>query len=156
MKILVFSDSHGNVNHMVQAAALENPRLIFHLGDGWRDAERLQSRFPDIPLEQVPGNCDFRSSEPSELLLNIEGFRILLCHGHKYGVKQSLIGAGLAAEELNLDLFLFGHTHKPLVDRRGKTWFLNPGSIGDRAAPSYGILILEKDRINPRTVLLPQ
>jgi len=77
-----------------------------------------------------------------------------MCHGHTYGVKQSLLAAGLAAEEKDLDLFLFGHTHKPLVDMRGKTLFLNPGSIGDYSRPAYGIVTLENGKLNARTVLL--
>lgn len=154
MKILVFSDSHGNCSNMIQAAEQEAPCMIFHLGDGWRDAQRLHQRFPDTPLYQVPGNCDFRSTEPPEQLLTIQGSRILLCHGHTYGVKQSLLAAGYAAEEKNLDVFLFGHTHRPLVDMRGKTLFLNPGSIGDYARPFYGLLTISGGRADARTVPL--
>lgn len=152
MKILVFSDSHGNFSNMVQAAEREAPHMIFHLGDGWRDAQRLQERLPEIPLYQVPGNCDFRSTEPPEQLLTIQGKRILLCHGHTYGVKSSLLTAGLTAEDRDLDLFLFGHTHKPIVDKRGKTLFLNPGSIGE-FRPSYGIVTIEDGKLEGRTVL---
>ena len=119
MKILVLSDSHGNIDNMVRAVERETPRMIFHLGDCWRDGKRLHDRFPDIPFEQVPGNCDFRSQEAAERLVFVEDKRVLLCHGHTYGVKQSLMAAGYAAEEQNLDVFLFGHTHRPLVDLRG-------------------------------------
>ena len=114
MKILVLSDSHGNLENMVQAVERENPRMILHLGDCWREAERLHDRFPEIPFHQVPGNCDFRPQEPAEQLLFLEDKRVLMCHGHTYRVKQSLLLAGYAAEEQNLDLFLFGH------DRRKK------------------------------------
>lgn len=154
MKILVLSDSHGNIFNMIQAAERESPRMIFHLGDCWRDGERLHDRFPEIPFVQVPGNCDFRSQEAAERLVCLENRRILLCHGHTYGVKQSLLTAGYAAEEQNLDAFLFGHTHRPLVDMRGKTLFLNPGSIGDYAHPFYGLLTVTDGRINGRTVPL--
>ena len=154
MKILVCSDSHGNLDNLVRAVEREAPDRIYHLGDGWRDAQRPHAQFPDIPLEQVPGNCDWSVQSPAELLLTVRGKRILLCHGHTYGVKQSLLNAGYAAEEQDLDLFLFGHTHKPLVDRRGKTWFFNPGSIGDPLRPSYGVVTLDGDRLDARTVLL--
>lgn len=154
MKILVLSDSHGNITNMVRAVTAENPHMIFHLGDCWRDSETLHDRFPEIPLHQVPGNCDYRSFEPAEQLVFLEDKRILLCHGHTCGVKQSLLTAGYMAEEQNLDLFLFGHTHKPLVDMRGKTLFLNPGSIGDHFRPTYGIVTLENGRLDARTALL--
>ena len=154
MKILVLSDSHGNIENMVRAVEAEQPRMLLHLGDCWRDAEWLHDRFPDLEFHQVPGNCDFRSTEPTERLLFIEDFRVLLCHGHTYGVKQSLLRAGYEAEEQNLDLFLFGHTHSPMVDRRGKTWFLNPGSIGDHFRPTYGVVIIEPGKLDARTALL--
>ena len=154
MKILVLSDSHGNLTNMEQAVERTNPNLIVHLGDCWRDGERLHEHFPEIPLEQVPGNCDFRPGEPAEKLLILRDKRILICHGHTYGVKQSLLNAGYAAEEQQLDLFLFGHTHRPLVDMRGRTLFLNPGSIGDYAHPFYGVVTIENGRLDGRTAAL--
>ena len=151
MKILVCSDSHGNLDNLVRAVEREAPDRIYHLGDGWRDAQRLHAQFPDIPLEQVPGNCDWSVQSPAELLLTIRGKRILLCHGHTYGVKQSLVTAGFAAEEQQLDLFLFGHTHRPLVDRRGRTLFLNPGSIGRSPRPSYATVTIRDGQLDGRT-----
>ena len=148
MKILVLSDSHGDLSNMDLAVERTAPRMIFHLGDGWRDAERLREHHPDIPLIQVPGNCDFRPGEPLERVVCLEDKRILLCHGHTYGVKQSLLTAGYAAEEQNLDLFLFGHTHRPLLDLRGKTMFLNPGSIGRGAHPSYAVVTLSGGKLD--------
>ena len=57
-KILVLSDSHGNVNNMVTAVRNTHPDQIIHLGDCWVDAEKLHQQFPMIMMEQVPGNCD--------------------------------------------------------------------------------------------------
>ena len=154
MKILVLSDSHGAIESMERAVERTDPHLILHLGDCWRDGEKLQGRFPKIPLQQVPGNCDFRSDQPAERLLCLEDFRILMCHGHTYGVKQSLTAAGFAAEEQDLDLFLFGHTHRPLVDRRGKTLFLNPGSIGEWRRPTYGVVTISGGKLDGGICLL--
>ena len=145
MDILVLSDSHGAIAPMERAVELTEPDLILHLGDCWRDAERLRDRFPDIPLEQVPGNCDFRPIEPAERLLEIRGKRILLCHGHTYGVKQSLLTAGYAAEERQLDLFLFGHTHRACCQQlEDGLWVMNPGA----SRTSYGTILLEGDGIS--------
>ena len=41
MKILVLSDSHGNLSNMVRAVDQSAPRMILHLGDCWRDGEKL-------------------------------------------------------------------------------------------------------------------
>lgn len=142
MKLLILSDSHGHISPMKRAVELVSPNLIIHLGDCWRDAEVLHECFPVTSLLQVPGNCDYRPSEAAEKLLCLQDKRILLCHGHTYGVKQSMMAAGYAAEEQSLDLFLFGHTHRPFLDKRGNCLFLNPGSIGDSLPPSYGLVTL--------------
>ena len=151
MKILVLSDSHGAVSPMEQAVEQTSPDLILHLGDCWRDAERLAEWYPDILMEHVPGNCDCRPEEPLEKLVILGDCRVLLCHGHTYGVKTSLLAAGLKAEQDRLDAFLFGHTHKPLVDRRGRTLFLNPGSIGAPTRPSYGVVTIQDGQLDGRT-----
>ena len=154
MRLLVLSDSHGDVENMVRAVEQTGPELIFHLGDGWRDVEELRMLCPRIPIEQVPGNCDFRPNEPLERLLFPADRRVLLCHGHTYGVKQSLLRAAYTAEEQGLDLFLFGHTHQPLWDWRGRTLFINPGSIGQGFRPTYALVELEADRIGGRIYTL--
>ena len=154
MKILVLSDSHGRISPMEQAVEQTAPDLIFHLGDCWKDAESLHAQLPHIPLEQVPGNCDYRPLDPAEKLLCLSGKRILFCHGHTYGVKQSLISAGYAADEKALDLFLFGHTHKPFVDKRGNCLFLNPGSIGEGPRLSYGVVTIEDGVLDAHTYFL--
>ena len=91
MRILVLSDSHGRLSPMEAAVEAVRPQRIFHLGDGWDAARDLHRHYPDIPLHQVRGNCDYRPGEPEEETLLIGGLRILLCHGHRFGVKQSLL-----------------------------------------------------------------
>ena len=60
MKILVFSDSHGNIQNMEQAVRGDRPDYILHLGDVNPDARALRKLFPAIPMECVCGNCDGR------------------------------------------------------------------------------------------------
>ncbi|MBQ9493706.1 MAG: metallophosphoesterase [Oscillibacter sp.] len=148
MKILVLSDSHGDAQTACLAVEKEQPHMIFFLGDGWRDSDLIIERFPDTPLFRVPGNCDYFQSQKNapEQLVALEGFRILLCHGHTYGVKQGLWEAEETAKREHLDAFLFGHTHSPLFRRHGKTLYLNPGSIGMSIPPTYGVLNAERGK----------
>lgn len=144
-KILVLSDSHGNVGNMIYAVNKEQPDLIIHLGDCWADAIRLRKQFPDIYMEQVPGNCDCQP-EMAERVLRIEGFALLVCHGHTFNVKMSLLQLQYEAQERHVDVVLFGHTHKVFYDKHNGIAFLNPGSIGSpgfQIPPSYGILRLD-------------
>ena len=148
MKILVLSDSHGDAKAACLAVEKEQPRMIFFLGDGWRDSDVIMERFPDTPLFRVPGNCDYFMSQQNapEQLIAVEGFRILICHGHTYGVKQGMWEAEEAAKRERLDAFLFGHTHTPECRRRGKTLYFNPGSIGMNFPPAYGVLNAERGK----------
>ena len=78
----------------------------------------------------------------------------MLFRSHTYGVKTSLLAAGLKAEQDQLDAFLFGHTHKPLIDRRGRTLFLNPGSVGKGLRPTYAVLTAGGGKLDGRTAFL--
>ena len=146
MKVLVLSDSHGNVANMIQAVEREAPRMILHLGDCWRDGERLHDRFPELPFEQVYGNCDFlRGTRETEKLLYLGEKRVLMCHGHTYGVKSGIGGAIAAARKEGVDALLFGHTHTACCDLLEDLWVLNPGSIGSLFSPTYGVIRITGD-----------
>ena len=152
--VLVVSDSHGDVENMCRAVELVRPALALYLGDGWRDAEALARRFPELPLERVPGNCDFRVDERAERVVEIEGKRVMICHGHTLGVKSDLGMLLRAALEREADAVLFGHTHKPFVDIRRGVTMLNPGSIGNRVRPTYGTLTVADGKCVGATHLL--
>ncbi len=144
--ILVLSDSHGNLNNMILAVKRMQPDGIIHLGDCWADAEQLRKKFPRIPMEQVPGNCDGEHGF-LERVLEIEGRRVMICHGHTRNVKAGLFLLELAAQEQNADVVLFGHTHRVFYDRHNGLTILNPGSIGAPGGgnpPSYGTLALDE------------
>jgi putative phosphoesterase len=143
-KILVLSDSHGNIDNMVCAVKRSAPDIICHLGDCWSDASRLHGIFPEIAMERVPGNCDYQD-EPAEKILLLDGWKLLLCHGHQYSVKSSYLSLELAAREKGVDMALFGHTHRVFYDRHNGVALFNPGSIGAPGypvPPSYGELFI--------------
>lgn len=148
MKILVLSDSHGNVQNMRTCVEMLQPRHILHLGDCIRDAEELHRLFPDIPMDTVPGNCDWSCTDPGERLIEVGEQRILMMHGHTRGVKETTMRARYAAKECIADILLFGHTHCPCVDYDGSLYLMNPGSIGDPVRPSYGVITIEGTKVD--------
>ena len=146
-RVLIMSDSHGNVENMVTAVEKENPDMIVHLGDCVTDAVRLNNRFPQITFANVPGNCDFSQGD-TERLLDIDGYKVLMCHGHTYGVKMSYLHLEKHAKDVGADLALFGHTHKIFYDKHNGLAMMNPGSIGAPQwgnLPSYGIITFDKE-----------
>ena len=147
MKILVFSDSHGNLSNMEAAVAAEKPDHLIHLGDVTRDARHLADSFPHIPLDYVSGNCDYAGEGPTQCIIMLGGLRLLLTHGHIYHVKLGIGAAVNAAREAGVDLLLFGHTHQALCTRyEPQLWVMNPGSIRGPGSPSYGVIEIEKGR----------
>lgn len=143
MRVLVMSDSHGNVDNMVRCVDLTAPDHVLHLGDCQRDAERLQQIFPQLPVTTVPGNCDYGSFDEPERLIKLGGKRILMMHGHTRSVKYDPQRAIYAAREFGADVLLFGHTHRPLVDYDGTLYVMNPGTVGGSGNPAtYGIITI--------------
>ena len=154
MNILVVSDSHGKVDKLIQAVEQVHPGYVLHLGDCQRDLEKLRQAFPMLPMEGVPGNCDWGSCDQPERLLEMGGVRIFMLHGHTRNVKSSPMSALYAAKEYGAQVLLFGHTHRPLVDNDGALLVLNPGAAGDPLHPTCGILTIENGRADVRTLAL--
>lgn len=148
MKILVFSDSHGSTAGMEGAVLRELPDRIFHLGDYCRDGELLHARFPNIPMTQVAGNCDWNEPMdryPEIVLERIEGVTFYLTHGHRQRVKQGLLRLCLAAQESDAQVALFGHTHVGLCRKRDGLILMNPGSCALKNG-TYGLISFEHNK----------
>lgn len=118
----------------------EHPDRILHAGDVVRDTYELLRCFPDIPLENVCGNCDYGDEAPNQLIVDAQGKRIMLCHGHLYHVKVGIGAAVEAARKAKVNALVFGHTHEALCTECEGLWILNPGSIRGGWRPSYGVI----------------
>ncbi len=147
-RILVFSDSHGYLDHIREILKKEKPDMIIHLGDCVRDVYELRKEFPEHTIEYVKGNCDI-VQEPEEKLLLIEGKKVLICHGHTYQVKSGYLNIEYGAKEKQADAVLFGHTHQAFYNHHNGLVMLNPGSIGFSvlSPASYGWLVIDEDQI---------
>lgn len=142
MRILVFSDSHRDIESCIRVINnIVGVDMILHAGDHISDAKELCRMFPDIEFEYVPGNCDF-SADDQDVVVEAEGKKIFLTHGHGYSVKYDDTYTELLkkAEALGCDCAVFGHTHKSLCDPRKKVLLLNPGSIKNG---TYGVIEIE-------------
>ncbi len=104
--------------------------MVLHAGDHASDAAELEKMFPEIEFRYVSGNCDF-SKAPSELIIDAEGKKILLTHGHGYNVKSEENYTTLREKGVSCgcDCVVFGHTHRGFNDCTRKPILLNPGSI---------------------------
>ena len=111
-----------------------------------RDAVELSMAYRNIPLELVPGNCDYATDVPAQKILFFEGRRILMTHGHTYHVKLGMGLAVKAAREAQVDILLFGHTHEAFCQQQDGLWIMNPGTIRGGLVPTCGVIRLEGER----------
>lgn len=146
MKAVIFSDSHGKVENMIEAAAREkNYDMVMFAGDVHRDAEEFMLRYPRACVAEVIGNNDFFvRSVPDERIFTFGGKRILLTHGHKFAVKYSTAVLTAYAKEQGADICVYGHTHSRDLRNCDGVTLINPGT----AWKSYAVLSIDGDNIS--------
>jgi len=147
MKIAVFSDTHRKISGVMRIIDREAPDLIIHLGDHIRDAYSLAEEFPDIPMECVPGNCDYAPTEPEMKCITVAGVTLMLTHGHNYRVKYQLDALLNAAYFQGADMVLFGHTHRPVNDCIQGLYVVNPGTAGQGRPSTWAKIQLENGAV---------
>lgn len=154
IKVCVFSDSHGSSGPMIAAIKREKPALCFFLGDGERDLAAAQAQFPSLPFYAVRGNCDWRSELSESLVCSVGGVCVFAAHGHTCSVKYepALDSLAEAAAKAGASVALYGHTHQPFCAEREGILFVNPGSIGRGAHPSYGLLTFDGGSVQAQIV----
>lgn len=145
-KILITTDSHGKISDIY--GIIENAKFdsVINLGDYCEEAEELSFVFTEIPFYVVKGNCDFYNTKYREIeIIDIENKKILITHGHLFGVKNSIEILEKEAEKLGIDIVLFGHTHIPYLNRKNGILYCNPGALKDGR---YGILSIDEEKID--------
>ena len=140
MKIGIVSDSHGDTNAldaMLQHPASADVEAWLFAGDIAMDAEYLEM-VTDLPVIKVAGNNDWPMSRLEDTVLaDLGDHRILLTHGHLYGVNFSTQNLVLAAREQAADIAVYGHTHVADLSI-GEVTVLNPGSVARPRDASRG------------------
>lgn len=169
MKIGIISDTHGHEMawQMAFDKHFHDADLILHAGDvlyhGPRNpmkadyspaklAERINTS--PVPVVIARGNCD--SSVDASCLetpvqapyayVICEGKRIIVTHGDAVMTDAE---KDAMAKHLKADLFVSGHIHVTVLEKRGNTVFLNPGSaaLSKRADGRNTIAVLENGTI---------
>ncbi len=149
MRIVVISDTHGKYKDITNAIlSMEKPDMLIHLGDYTDDGEEI-SKILGIPIVIVKGNCDLDSEYKNSELIELKGKKLFLTHGHNYDVKFTLDRLFYKALEMDADIVLFGHTHKPMNNVYDNVLILNPGSPsmprGGSKTKTFGLIEIGKD-----------
>lgn len=142
----LISDTHGNLSQRA-LDALRGVDEILHAGDvGGPDViEELESVAPTLV---VSGNMDWPGRWPAERVVQRTDRRILLLHdvGQLQRPSRDVLRRVLRDE---IDIVVFGHSHRPADYVLEGIRFVNPGSAGvaRSAPPSVARMTLTRGRI---------
>ena len=149
MKILIVSDTHRKDENLQKVIAENKPiDMLIHLGD----SEGSEDKFPlwageNCEMQMVLGNNDFFSDLDREREIKIGKYRVLLTHGHYYNVSLGVERLEQEAIDRNLDIAMYGHTHRPFYEVHNGITILNPGSLSyprqEGRRPSYMLMELD-------------
>jgi putative phosphoesterase len=165
----ILADTHipdrARILHRCLLPAFEqaNVHAILHAGDIC-SPRVLQSLAEIAPVHAVRGNRDIWSLKqlPSSLLLEFEGFKIGLVHGHgdlgSYIIEKArYMVEGLRKESYieraartfpTADVVVFGHIHVPVLQHIAGRLVFNPGSAccphNAQMSPSIGLLHIQR------------
>ncbi|MEP6558269.1 MAG: metallophosphoesterase family protein [Burkholderiales bacterium] len=151
MRIGLISDTH-NLLRPQALAQLAGSDHIIHAGDIC-DAGVLTALEKIAPVTAVRGNNDrgawaSRLQETERLQLGSTCFYVL----------HDLAQLDIDPASCGVQVVVCGHSHKPLVERRGSVLYINPGSAGPRRFKlpiSVAELLIEGDAVSARIIELP-
>jgi len=164
MKLGVLSDTHlragddaGVLARLVEEGCLADVDVILHAGDHV-ELGVVEMAVAPKKLISVRGNMDYGEALdlPVKRILEFEGVRIGLIHG--WGAPHDL--AERVAREFegeDVDVIVFGHSHRPFEGKVGGRLLFNPGSPTDKYFAPYnsvGIIELEGGRLKTKLVKL--
>ncbi|MBO4337073.1 MAG: metallophosphoesterase [Lachnospiraceae bacterium] len=151
MKVLIVSDTHGRHETLMMALRMEEPAdMLIHCGDTEGEEDWIRQHTSCLSVPIVKGNNDFFSRLPSELELDIEDRHVFITHGHGYGVSMGTERLVEEALSRRADIVMYGHTHRPVIEKEGDLWIINPGSLSyprqEGHEPTYIVMMVEKGR----------
>ena len=118
----------GNHEDMLNSAR-SDPELLLQIDA--RYGTGLRTAIEQLDTQQLDELCNL----PHPLEIEIDGCKILLCHGAPWDVDQYVYpdadpGLLERCARQDLDLVVMGHTHYPMQHTIGTTLIANPGSVG--------------------------
>lgn len=160
MKILVFADTHGNNDFMLDAinSNRHDTDLIIHLGNNTTDFTAIYGIINPIASICIIGNCDYpvkNSYLEHTFNLGTTNIKAFACHGHTCDVNRNLDTIYEKARINRAKIAFYGHTHIAHISERNGIYIINPGSCSlsrSNEPCSYGIIRIENKEILPSII----
>ena len=116
----------------------------WYIVEMWKAENFISKPLQDVPAVLCPEIMIFFSDLPREDVIEVEENKILVTHGHYYGVSMAFDQLAEAARSRGCNAAFFGHIHVPVVEKEAGVLLVNPGSLayprqrGRR--PSYAVM----------------
>jgi len=158
MKLIALSDTHlktGEIPQQLQTL-LDEYDIVIHAGD-FSTLAVYEAFNASGKLKAVFGNDDASELKrllPERLKFEVEGVRIGVVHEGGLSITDTT-AQGYLAKEMEVDILIFGHLHRPLIEK-GDIMLVCPGSPTKprMSNPSVVELVIEKGSINGRIIAL--
>lgn len=147
MKIGILSDTHNNADKIIKAVEFFNLRqteLVLHAGDfSFASSAKLFSKLT-MPMIAVFGNNDL---DTYDLEKTIMPFGQIYSAPYSFTVddKRFMLTHRLYSTETKFDYMVYGHTHKPHIQKTPSGMFINPGETSGRRYGRSTVAILETE-----------
>jgi putative phosphoesterase len=152
-KIIALSDTHLEKDLPEELVKLaEGADLILHAGDFV--ARKVYDTLADLGrVEAVCGNSDsleLKMLLPERKVIEVDGVRIGLVHRASHSPGP---GTEMLAREMDVDVLVYGHLHRPLVERNNKL-LICPGSptLPRMAPPTVAEIDIKDGKVTGRIV----
>ncbi|MDX2479651.1 MAG: metallophosphoesterase [Desulfuromusa sp.] len=142
MQVGVLSDTHiHSLDAGIELAQklLNGPfsavDAILHAGDHVH--ADLETCFHPLPWYSVRGNMDGSEGRlPLQRIVKLNKIRIGMVHGWgtPTGIEKRVLGSFSGRD---IDVLVFGHSHRPVCRKVGSILLFNPGSPTDRRSAPY-------------------
>jgi putative phosphoesterase len=148
MVVGVISDTHGLLRPEA-LAALAGSDVIVHAGDiGAPEVLEALGRIARVIA--VRGNNDrdaWAAAVPEEVVADLGGAKVCVIHQLAELVRKP--------DTEGIDVVISGHSHRPVVERRGGVLYINPGSAGPRRfSLPIAVARLQIGRGAPRAIIV--
>lgn len=149
MNILIVSDTHRKNDSFLELVEKLKPLdMVIHCGD-IEGSEYLIAQAAECPVQMVTGNNDFFSDLPTEKEFQVGKYKVWLTHGHSYYVSMSNEHIKREARARGVDIVMYGHTHRPVIEIEPDLITLNPGSLSyprqEGRKPSYIVMKIDEN-----------
>ena len=125
MRIGIISDTHGLLRKEVENQ-LKDCDLIVHCGDIGK--QEVIDKLNELgKVEFIKGNVDKNidiSLAPKDKIIEVMNRRIYLIH--------NIAELDIDLHKENIDIVMYGHSHKAKIYDEEEILYINPGSVGPR------------------------